>query len=500
MSLKLVFVFLVSFITCSLAAQKGNNTNFPIRDEWYRKFRNKGLKVGDRMPDITLGTVINNNLTGKKRISDFAGKLIIFDFWDTKCSVCLEGFPYMEQLQEQFQEKIQVILVNPSETETQIHESLSRKENFGLPNLPCIVLPDNDDENKHDTLLSQLFPSKGFPLHVWIGPEGIVRMIGGPENTYPEKIHQLLSGETISFLNSQVTLPALYADRNAAYYQQLGSLQQTPLTFGTIITPYNNELTGERKIILDSTHNRRIEHFINKELLELYQYAVMGNWDEKKRSRLLFSPVSFEQDLVIYPQGADTSLFTFFNYPFFINKYKRKITDLDMLKNRYCYEQIIPLNVPDSVRYQLMLRDLNNYFQYSLGILGVSEPRRIRCYVITKTVTNAGGTRTNNEAVPDEESCHDGAFVRSNLRSFIERSIRSNDALYDVFLANQKSGKPFLIIDESGDIDKQVQILKKSFTRLNTIEDLRMLLSGYHLNLIEADRTVDFLVFKKVNL
>ena len=82
------------FLFCTVTGQyKG--PILPIQDKWFKKFGNKGLQEGDVMPDIPLGAIINN-ATGKKRFSDFRGKLVILDLWYTYFSSCISSFPKME--------------------------------------------------------------------------------------------------------------------------------------------------------------------------------------------------------------------------------------------------------------------------------------------------------------------------------------------------------------------------------------------------------------------
>src|SRR5688572_7574854 len=101
--MRLVLIIL-SVICCVHINGQYKGPKFPIKDEWFWKYGSKGLQVGNKMPDIPLGVVINNK-TGKTRFSEFKGKLLILDFWDTYCSSCIEGFPKMVQLQKEFGDK-----------------------------------------------------------------------------------------------------------------------------------------------------------------------------------------------------------------------------------------------------------------------------------------------------------------------------------------------------------------------------------------------------------
>ena len=146
-SFKYLFLFFSSLYPGLLFSQA--DWRLCIGDEWFNKFGSKGLRVGDSFPDIPLGKVLNNK-TNKVRFSDFNNKLVILDFWNTHCSSCIAAFPKMEELQRHFGNKIQIILVNPIETEDQIQVVRLRgnRENFIMPDLPCIVAEPNNSANQ----------------------------------------------------------------------------------------------------------------------------------------------------------------------------------------------------------------------------------------------------------------------------------------------------------------------------------------------------------------
>lgn len=47
------------------------------------------------------------------RTSDFEGKVVLIDFWETWCKPCLAFFPTMQQLQEEYPDDFAVLAVNP---------------------------------------------------------------------------------------------------------------------------------------------------------------------------------------------------------------------------------------------------------------------------------------------------------------------------------------------------------------------------------------------------
>src|SRR6201999_1317282 len=49
--------------------------------------------------------------TSSAHIASFKGKLLILDFWGVTCSSCIAEMPKMQRLQQEFGDKIQILLV-----------------------------------------------------------------------------------------------------------------------------------------------------------------------------------------------------------------------------------------------------------------------------------------------------------------------------------------------------------------------------------------------------
>src|SRR6185437_11984299 len=77
-----------------------------------------GLRVGEKVPDVVVGNIINYKYK-TARLSDFKGKLLILDFWATWCSGCIRAMPKMEALEQQFNGRLQVLGVD-DETEGRV--------------------------------------------------------------------------------------------------------------------------------------------------------------------------------------------------------------------------------------------------------------------------------------------------------------------------------------------------------------------------------------------
>ena len=162
------------------------------------------LDIGDHMPDLEINNIINSNLK-TARISDFKGKLVILDFWNSFCGGCIAGFPKLNSLQLQYKDKIQVLLINPAsdhETMRSMKIVINRmnlwgKQQFKLP----IVYS--------DTTISKNFLFYGVPFQVWISPDG--NIVAMPDKTAltTENIDGILAGRQMNIKRKVQTQGAI---------------------------------------------------------------------------------------------------------------------------------------------------------------------------------------------------------------------------------------------------------------------------------------------------
>ena len=149
----------------------------------------KALTVGDRVPDITFSQVLNYQ-TPTARLSDFKGKLVILDFWASWCTTCVKGFPHSNSLQKQFEDFLQIVLVNPKVS----HDSLKQvtrvlnqvQKTTGVRLRIPVVLS--------DTIASAYFTFHEIPHCVWI-KDGRVLAISDGEAVTASNIQAFLQGK-----------------------------------------------------------------------------------------------------------------------------------------------------------------------------------------------------------------------------------------------------------------------------------------------------------------
>src|SRR5690606_26334337 len=115
------------------------------------------LKVGDRLPNLTFKHTINFP-PGIKEVNDMRSRLVLLDFWSTGCSSCISAFPEMEALQEKFADSIQILVINPWETEENIHERFGRMKK-NRPGIRMSALPGSNG----DAIWKSLFPTSSVP-------------------------------------------------------------------------------------------------------------------------------------------------------------------------------------------------------------------------------------------------------------------------------------------------------------------------------------------------
>lgn len=137
----------------------------------------KPLTIGDAVPDITFTNLINYP-TKTAKLSDFKGKLVILDFWATWCGSCIAKFPEMHSMQQEFNDDLQIILVNSNstgDTKASISQFLNKRAELSKPvSLP--IVPE-------EVIIKGLFPHNSLPHYIWIKDQKVMAITGPEEIT-----------------------------------------------------------------------------------------------------------------------------------------------------------------------------------------------------------------------------------------------------------------------------------------------------------------------------
>jgi len=153
----------------------------------------KPLTIGDAVPDITV-TNVYNYPASKIHLSDLKGKLVILDFWAVWCTGCIQGIPKLDSLQKEFQNKLQVILINEEGEKSRTENEYKTKAFFdnwikksnGSFSIPYSL-------NRIDRL-DKRFPHIFIPHYVWIASNGKVIAITSSEQVNRQNIAAILNG------------------------------------------------------------------------------------------------------------------------------------------------------------------------------------------------------------------------------------------------------------------------------------------------------------------
>ncbi|WP_437920667.1 peroxiredoxin family protein [Sphingobacterium sp. LRF_L2] len=147
-----------------------------------------GLQVGDKCPDVELSRYVNGEILSQ-RLSSFAGRYIILDFWKTYCGACVSSLSGMEKLKAMWPDGLEVLAVND--------QPIDLVRSFWGSNVVTSQLSIGTVVGEND--LSLLFPYLSMPHLVILDPDRVVVAITYKEYVNADNISSLLNGGTPYF-------------------------------------------------------------------------------------------------------------------------------------------------------------------------------------------------------------------------------------------------------------------------------------------------------------
>jgi peroxiredoxin len=121
-----------------------------------------GSQVGDRAPDFTLPTVDSTELT----LSQFRGKLVMINFWETTCPACEEETAYIQEIYDEWPaDKLEILAISVGER-AQFVQSFLDSRGLTFP-----ALLDNDEAVKN------LYNVSSYPTTFFISKDGLIKVI-----------------------------------------------------------------------------------------------------------------------------------------------------------------------------------------------------------------------------------------------------------------------------------------------------------------------------------
>jgi thiol-disulfide isomerase/thioredoxin len=364
----------------------------------------KQLSIGDYVPDIVFEKVLNYKST-KAKFSDFKGKLVILDMWNTTCTSCIAAFPKMEELQRKFKEQLQILLVNSYldkyNSEETIRLTLEKnKQRTGFyPSLPVPI---------HDTLLNSYFPRLSVPHLVWVSAERKVVAITSTIAVTEENIMAYLSGKTLDL----------------AVKNDWGFDKEKPLLLDgngggskdfiirSVITKYNGSIGYASGVRVNTNREAIGVYSLNKSLRQLVNSAFNDVIGDIKANRIFLNVKNPDQ----FKQKFDTAY-------------------------AYCYDLAFPPVKTDSLNMKKYLReDLKRYFNVKV----YKEKRQLPCLMISAS------SKVKPVSVKDDQPVLD--FDENSVKKFIHQY-----SIGEIFhLLDYYGQKP--LIDETGLSKQKINI------------------------------------------
>ncbi|MGJ1285092.1 TlpA family protein disulfide reductase [Sphingobacterium spiritivorum] len=164
-----IILLLISMITIVFAKSK-DSIDYPV--------------IGKPIPQFTLQNVKYFNKTTVTN-EDLKGKWFMLDFWGEYCASCIASFPKMNEIQRQFANEFQLILIGVPHKERlvsieQVYEKHRQHHDLNM----AITF---------DGKLADQFHLYAYPHQVIVDPQGIVRYI--TSGVSKDDVRQIINGK-----------------------------------------------------------------------------------------------------------------------------------------------------------------------------------------------------------------------------------------------------------------------------------------------------------------
>jgi thiol-disulfide isomerase/thioredoxin len=161
--------------------------------------KNSLPEVGKPCPDFVLNEIHQYKLT-KASIRDFRGKPLIIDFFTQYCTACFKSFPKINNLQKEYKNEIQFLLVG---FDKQFEQNARRgirddyeqfQKHYGI-----------DIPVAYDSVTVKRFKLMVFPYVIWVDGKGIVQAITTSTEITKENIKKFIAGQQLDLPIAQNT-------------------------------------------------------------------------------------------------------------------------------------------------------------------------------------------------------------------------------------------------------------------------------------------------------
>ena len=281
------------------------------------------LTVGDNIPALPLKNIVNAGYKNSSTMS-YKGKLLVLDFMATTCKGCIMALPRLDSLQAKYKDSLQIFLVTYEDAAT-VKTFIARNHIGQQTHLPFITA---------DTLLAEYFPHAWLSHEIWINPKQQVLAITEGEYVNDTNVAKALTGSAVNwplkldFALHDDAKPFLnYYDADSFYFKKPAAAYYTFLS-GYINTRATSFLFGK-----DTVNNVQRFCITNYPIVQMYQFV--------------YDSISLPPSHILLQVK---------NKQHYV--YEKAVQYLDVWnsKNRYCYEALLPLNMPRKAVQQKVIK------------------------------------------------------------------------------------------------------------------------------------------------
>lgn len=135
---------------------------------------NPAALVNFAAPEFELNDLSGNTVS----ISDYEGKILFLNFWQTTCPPCIEEMPDFLDFIEDQPEDVTWLTVNFGENETMVREFFAAYDFFGIP-----VVMDNDSAVRYQ------YGVYGAPVTFVLDKDGVIQYMNIGQLSYDDMVN-----------------------------------------------------------------------------------------------------------------------------------------------------------------------------------------------------------------------------------------------------------------------------------------------------------------------
>ncbi len=278
--------------------------------------------IGERAPALTLEHVLQAPEGTRATLDALRGKVVVLEFWSTKCSPCVYRIPWMNKLEKDFEHKDVVFIAVTDENEKTIRRFLKKRPMEGWIGLDT------------DKSMSEAYGIRSLPKIALIDRKGVLVGWSGPTTLvkHPGILDSILAGKKPEFIGKTpyTPTPDILADVRKELSDATGSNRKQPLCM-ILIRPatdhppeYKTDLNystartirydGLTKLTAISTFYNMSDAYIlaDPPLSEDEKYDIMFEWpkgDIKVGRRLLKQAMADTFGLSIHTEKRMTDVY-----------------------------------------------------------------------------------------------------------------------------------------------------------------------------------------------